>query len=99
MQEAPGRTRAATYFGFEVGCIADLFTISGFLPQMSMRRMRTTAEGSSIRVMAMKLMGFEIISLHLIRLVLPDIGVLGEVDLVSTERRERLKRKKKQLPT
>ena len=30
-------------------------TISGFLPQMSMRRMRTTAEGNSIKVMAMKL--------------------------------------------
>ena len=31
------------------------FTISGFLPQISMRRMRTREEGSSIKVMAMKL--------------------------------------------
>ena len=31
------------------------FTINGFLPQMSMRRMRTMTEGSSIRVMAIKL--------------------------------------------
>ena len=62
MQEMPDRTRATT---FEVECIGDSqklktdffcdFTINGFLPQMSMRRMRTTAEGSSIRVMAMKL--------------------------------------------
>ena len=72
-----------------------VFTINGFLPQMSMKRMRTTAEGSSIRVMAMKLVGFEIISIHLIRVVLPDVGVLGEVDLVSTERRERLKQGRK----
>ena len=58
MQETPDRTREAT---FEVEYIGDSqklktdFTINGFLPQMSMRRMRTTAEGSSIRVMAMKL--------------------------------------------
>ena len=68
---------------------------------MSMRRMRTMTEGSSIRVMAIKLWvapseKFEI-HLHL----LPDIGILSEVDLVSTERKERLKmgRKKMQFPT
>ena len=55
-------------------------------------------EGSSIRVMAIKLVvvapseKFEI-HLHL----LPDIGVLSEVDLVSTERRERLKRGRKKI--
>ena len=74
-------------------------TISGFLPQMSMRRMRTTAEGNSIRVMAMKLVvssgeRFEIMFMFRqdLVLVLPDIGVLSEVDLVSTERRGRIKR-------
>ena len=73
---------------------ASIFTISGFLPQISMRRMRTTAEGSSIRVMAMKLVvespyeKFELI-LMVEGHVLPDIGVLSEVDLVSAEREER----------
>ena len=57
-----------------------------------MRRMRTTAEGSSIRVMAMKLVvespckNIEVIFMW-DRHVLPDIGVLSEVDLVSAERR------------
>ena len=43
-------------------------TISGFLPQISMRRMRTREEGSSIRVMAMKLVvesDFKHIDMHI----------------------------------
>ena len=32
-----------------------ILTISGFLPQMSINRMRMKTEGSSIRVMEMKL--------------------------------------------
>ena len=34
---------------------ASILTISGFLPQMSIRRIETKTEGSSINVMAMKL--------------------------------------------
>ena len=109
MQEAPGRIRAAT-FDFDIECIAAQapkakfvpnsgLTISGFLPQMSMRRMRTTAEGNSIRVMAMKLVvssseRFEIVSIFRRVLVLPGVGVLSEVDLVSTEGRGRIKRRR-----
>ena len=84
---------AATFPKAKDGILSNFgLTISGFLPQMSIRRMRTTAEGNSIRVMAMKLVvssgeRFEIMFMFRQVRVLPDVGVLSEVDLVSTERR------------
>ena len=57
MQEAPGRMRAATWIQIcrKRSSQVLILTISGFLPQMSIRRIKTRAEGSSIKVMAMKL--------------------------------------------
>ena len=55
MQEAPGRMRAATWMQICRRRSILILTISGFLPQMSIRRIKTRAEGSSIKVMAMKL--------------------------------------------
>ena len=55
MQEAPGRMRVATWIQICRSSQVLILTISGFLPQMSIRRIKTRAEGSSIKVMAMKL--------------------------------------------